>query len=94
MTDIIDLLKSEGEGCICSAYGPTECGCEAEWGYYHINDGIKEIERLREVIAKLRSAVLDTGPHPEHHAQVMQRHEREWPTLWAAIKDLIEARNE
>ena len=41
-------------------------------------------------IEALRRAVMDAGPRPDHHYEVMARHQREWPVLWQAIRTLIQ----
>ena len=40
-------------------------------------------------LAKLRAAIEDEGPNPEHHRDVMKLHRQQWPTLWAAIDELL-----
>ena len=40
-------------------------------------------------IHDLVRAVLDEGPKPAAHRQIMARHRREWPTLWRAIDAII-----
>ena len=48
-------------------------------------DGItKEVESVVR-------AIRDEGPVPGYHREVMVRHRREWPTLWNALDDLLDA---
>ena len=34
-------------------------------------------------------AIRNPGSHPAHHAKVMRAHREEWPTLWAALDELL-----
>jgi hypothetical protein len=40
-------------------------------------------------VDELRRAIEDPGPRPDIHFEIMARHRREWPTLWAAIDRLL-----
>lgn len=42
----------------------------------------------------VRRAIQDPGRSPSHHREVMARHRREWPTLWAALDRLIADRRQ
>lgn len=44
---------------------------------------------MSQQIEALRQAILDKGPAPLRHDQIMAKHRAEWPTLWAAIDDLL-----
>lgn len=55
-----------------------------------------EIEVLRSelheqslAISQLRRAIKDAGPQPRFHEKIMSRHRKEWPTLWAAIDNIL-----
>ncbi len=48
-------------------------------------------DELGRALHRLSQAVLDHGPSPTHHYQVMERHRAEWPSLWAAIDDVVAA---
>ena len=50
---------------------------------------LTERTHLDRWIDALILAVHDEGPMPRFHRQVMQRHRREWPTLWDAIDGII-----
>lgn len=47
--DIVDRLRnSHGQGCTCSAWSYSECGCiDAHWAEMYIEEAAKEITRLR-----------------------------------------------
>lgn len=34
-------------------------------------------------------AIQNPGPSPYWHRQVLHKHRREWPTLWAAIDEIL-----
>lgn len=40
-------------------------------------------------IDAVRTAIRDEGPRPKWHRAMMERHRREWPTLWAALDALL-----
>lgn len=40
-------------------------------------------------LAAVRRAIWDAGPFPSYHREVMERHRREWPTLWKALDELL-----
>ena len=35
--------------------------------------------------AAAQEAITNEGPQPRFHQKVMKRHQKEWPTLWAAL---------
>jgi hypothetical protein len=41
-------------------------------------------------IIQIRNAILNEGPSPSHHREVMETFRREWPTLYHAIMRLIQ----
>lgn len=43
---------------------------------------------------EVRRAIVNTGSHPGYHTTIMNRHRKEWPTLWRALDKLVEAVNE
>ena len=49
-------------------------------------------ETLECWVDALILAVRDEGPEPRFHREVMQRHKKEWPTLWNAIDGIIRNR--
>lgn len=49
------------------------------------------MDPLREAALNVRDAIRDPGPHPEHHAGVMDQSRRTWPTLWDALDRLLAA---
>jgi hypothetical protein len=58
------------------------------------NDALPSLAQKRRrfdwyEVEKLRRAIEEEGPQPAHHRETMARHRREWPTLWAAIDDLL-----
>lgn len=40
-------------------------------------------------VERLRKAIQDEGPHPQHHRRKLEQLRREWPTLYTAITGLI-----
>lgn len=44
---------------------------------------------MTDPIADLIRAVGDEGPEPSLHRATMDRHRREWPTLWAALDRVV-----
>ncbi len=36
--------------------------------------------------AAVQEAISNEGSHPRYHQIVLDRHRREWPTLWAALE--------
>ena len=46
-------------------------------------------EDVRAAIQRLRNALIVEWSHPEYHQYQMERLQREWPTLYLAIWDLI-----
>ncbi len=44
---------------------------------------------MMDPLEQLREAIENEGPKPRYHREVMERHRREWPTLWAAIDRLL-----
>ena len=42
------------------------------------------VEAARRWVA-VQEAITEEGSHPSYHQSVMARHQREWPTLWAAL---------
>lgn len=50
-----------------------------------------ETIRVNHAIERLRLAIEDEGPRPDLHRATLARHRAEWPTLWRAIDNLLEA---
>jgi len=48
-----------------------------------------EVDAHRRAVEGVRRAIVIAGPQPSFHDFVMARHRREWPTLWAAIDELL-----
>ena len=45
-----------------------------------------------EAVQKVKRAILNEGRMPAHHRKVMQQHRKEWPTLWAALDELMRSK--
>ena len=45
--------------------------------------------RYESHVERLRKAIQDEGPHPQHHRRKLEQLSREWPTLYTAITGLI-----
>ncbi len=43
------------------------------------------------IVEEIREAILNEGPHPSLHKQIMAKHRKEWPTLWRALDKLMAA---
>lgn len=78
-------LRSEG---LCGAEG-TDQICALLAGHTGRHGWEDEALSVEEAIARLLEAVLDEGPAPGYHREIMGRHRREWPTLWEAIDALV-----
>lgn len=53
-------------------------------------DALKsELARKNAVINQLASAILNEGPEPAYHRQVINLQRRQWPVLWQAIDQVI-----
>lgn len=50
---------------------------------------MKADSELRSHVERLRKAIQDEGPHPQHHRKQLERLRQEWPTLYNAITGLI-----
>lgn len=48
-------------------------------------------QELEYALMHLEEAIYDEGPQPKYHRQVMKKHRKEWPVLWAAIDEVLEA---
>lgn len=48
-----------------------------------------ELNAWADAIDAVRTAIRDEGPRPKWHRAMMERHRREWPTLWAALDALL-----
>lgn len=42
------------------------------------------VEAARRWVA-VQEAIANEASHPPYHQSVMARHQKEWPTLWAAL---------
>lgn len=40
---------------------------------------------------ELRNVIMNPGPVPTYHYDIMQKHRREWPSLWAVIDRFIQS---
>lgn len=49
-------------------------------------------EKIEKGLTDLLAAIQDSGSHPVAHREIVRRHREEWPTLWRAIDDLLNAR--
>lgn len=47
------------------------------------------VRRLVDGGRAIHKAVRDEGPNPAYHHKIMERHRKEWPTLWEAIDLLL-----
>ena len=73
---------ADGEGCICGAYGESECGCDADWTPQELIDARAEIEWLRSALLGVRClpvAMLKTGDAGEVVGMRHQPADRLWP---------------
>jgi hypothetical protein len=41
-------------------------------------------------IERVRDAIENEGINPEYHREVMRTFQQEWPSLWRAIKHLLD----
>lgn len=49
------------------------------------------MSKIEEIIVEIRDAILNEGPQPLYHKSVMEKHRKEWPTLWNALDKLIKS---
>lgn len=47
------------------------------------------IADLLNASEQLREAIENAGPEPRFHRSMMHRHKKEWPTLWKAIRKIV-----
>lgn len=52
------------------------------------------MNEMEEAIRQLKQAIFVEGVVPYYHREIMKKHRKEWPTLWAAIDKLIEVEND
>lgn len=50
-----------------------------------------KLDAIYNAAFRLRTAIRNAGPVPNHHWMVMERHRKEWPTLWEALDELLKA---
>jgi hypothetical protein len=43
----------------------------------------------QQAVEAIKQAIRNPGSHPAHHREVMERHRKEWPTLWKALDALL-----
>lgn len=48
-----------------------------------------QLDRTRARVNVVRRAIDDPGRFPLYHRRVMATHRSQWPTLWAAIDNLL-----
>lgn len=41
------------------------------------------------MINEIVEAIKNKGPSPGYHNKIMNKHKKEWPTLWAALDNLV-----
>jgi hypothetical protein len=49
-----------------------------------------EKEDLAPILQEIKSAIQNAGPNPQYHVVILERHRRQWPTLWSALDKLLE----
>lgn len=49
----------------------------------------RSVSNVEEAAHRVHRAIVDEGPVPPYHNRVMEKHRKEWPTLWAALDELI-----
>ena len=47
-------------------------------------------EEALEAIRRLKKAIENEGSNAAYHRLVAETHRKQWPTLWAAIDELLE----
>lgn len=55
---------------------------ETSRGFNPVGD---RLNTLAQALDALDRAITEAGPQPVWHERMMERHRREWPTLWAAL---------
>ena len=48
-------------------------------------------ESVHLAVQRVANAILEEGPFPEWHRQMMRLHRDQWPTLWTALDELVHA---
>ena len=48
-------------------------------------EGVAELAEAAHILADIMEAIDNEGPKPRYHREVMKRHRKQWPSLWAAI---------
>lgn len=46
------------------------------------------------VVQRILEAIINPGRNPALHYRMMERHRKEWPTLWAALDELVAEHNQ
>lgn len=46
---------------------------------------------LRQAAGKVRKAIMDEGPEPYYHKRMVNQLLNDWPTLYNAVEDLMDA---
>lgn len=55
-------------------------------------DANRRLDVLRSRIDAVRRTILDPGPFPEYHRNIMDAQRYAWPMLWDTLDDLLETR--
>ena len=50
---------SDGKGCVCMAWGPSECACGVDWTPQLVYDQKAEIEHQQDIIDRVALLRLD-----------------------------------
>jgi len=76
-----------------------DCACVIGRDWYEMRDKCsclchKRFEELSKAIenkllGRLKRAIENEGKEPGYHHETMERHKKEWPTLWKAIDELL-----
>jgi hypothetical protein len=59
----------------------------AEWGDVKLySRSLRTILEAAHRLVAVLEAIENEGPRPDIHREIMARHRKEWPTLWAALE--------
>jgi hypothetical protein len=69
-----------------------EIPCAECWKNYqkHLLKVENELVRYKQAVGAIASVIVNEGTHPAYHQQILERHKREWVSLWTAIEQAVE----
>lgn len=47
------------------------------------------LAEMEAIVKEIQDAITNPGMSPTYHAIILEKHRRQWPTLWAALDKLL-----